>query len=66
MIERKIIIGLIVSTEYLKRIRPIWDVMLLESSTAKLLANWAIEYYASYFAGDLHSFYVVYILDKSL
>jgi len=48
MIERKIIIGLIISTEYLKRIRPIWDVMLLESSTAKMLANWAIEYYDKY------------------
>jgi hypothetical protein len=48
MIERKIIIGLITSTEYLKKIRPVWNSMLIESSTARILANWAIEYYDKY------------------
>jgi len=48
MIERKIVIGLITSTEYLKRIRPLWDTLLLESSTAKMLANWAIAHYDKY------------------
>ena len=48
MIERRIIIGLITSTKYLKKRRPAWDSMLLESSTARLLANWVIEYFDKY------------------
>ena len=45
MIERKIITGLIVSTDYLKAIQNIWDVSLLESSTAKRLSLWCWEYF---------------------
>ncbi len=48
MIERKIIISLITSTEYLKRIRPVWDSKLMESSTGRMLANWVLKYYAKY------------------
>jgi len=48
MIERKIIIGLITSTDYLKKIRPIWDSMLIESSTARMLAGWAISHFDKY------------------
>jgi nitrogenase molybdenum-iron protein alpha/beta subunit len=47
-IERKIITGLIVSTEYLKNIRNIWNIQLLGSPTAKQLALWCIEYYDKY------------------
>lgn len=45
MIERKIIIGLITSSEYCQKIKSIWNVKLIESQTAKLLANWCWEYY---------------------
>ncbi len=48
MIERKIIIGLIASTEYFKKIRPVWDSMLLQSSTARMVANWCVEYFDKY------------------
>ena len=48
MIERKIIIGLIVSTDYMKSIHPIWDTSLLKSSTAKQLAIWCWEYFDKY------------------
>jgi len=48
MIERKIIIGLITSTEYLQQIRNIWDIQLLESATAKRLAGWVWEYFEKY------------------
>ena len=44
-IERKIVIGLISSTEYLDSIRKIINPKLLESQVAKLLASWCIEYY---------------------
>lgn len=48
MIERKIVIGLITSTEYLQKIRPIWDPMLIESSTARMLAGWAVSHFDKY------------------
>src|SRR4030042_4183377 len=48
MIERKIIIGLITSTEYLKLIQKIWNIELLESPTAKRLAIWCWEYFDKY------------------
>ena len=48
MIERKILIGLITNTEYLKEIRTVIDPMLIESSTAKMLTRWVLEYYDQY------------------
>jgi RecA-family ATPase len=48
MIERKIIIGLITSTEFCKRIRDIWNQQLIESVTAKRLAQWIWEYFDKY------------------
>lgn len=47
-IERKIITGLIVSTEYFKLIREVWNYQLIGSSTAKRMATWCIEYYDQY------------------
>ena len=46
--ERKIIIGLITSTEYLKQIRPIWDSMLIGSSSARLISNWCVSHFDKY------------------
>ena len=48
MIERKIIIALITSTEYCQSIRDIWNTHLLESSAAKMIASWAWEYFEKY------------------
>jgi 6-pyruvoyl-tetrahydropterin synthase len=48
MIERQIIIGAIVSTEYLNQVRDIWNVQHFESVTAKRLARWIWQYYQSY------------------
>ena len=48
MIERKILIGLITSTEFLKKVKPIWNISLLESVTAKRLATWIWEYFDKY------------------
>lgn len=45
MIERKIVIGFIVSTEFIQRIRPIWETRFLESTTAQKLASWCVEYF---------------------
>lgn len=48
MIERKIIIGLITSTEYCEKIKDSWNPQLIEAGAAKLIANWAWEYYKKY------------------
>lgn len=48
MIERKIIIGLIVSTEFCQKIKDIWNKQLIESSMAKMLAGWIWAYYDRY------------------
>lgn len=47
-IERRIITGLIVSTEYLQRVRKFWNPKLLGSSTAKRVAGWCIQYFDKY------------------
>lgn len=46
--ERQILIGLITNTEYIKQIRDVWDIKLLESVTAKRMATWCIEYFDTY------------------
>ncbi len=47
-LERKIIIGLITSTEFTQQIRPAWDSQLLESKMARRLAHWCLEYFDKY------------------
>ena len=48
MIERKIIISAIVSTEFLQQVKPVWDISLFESATAKMIATWIWEYFEKY------------------
>lgn len=48
MIERKIIIGLITSTEYLQKIEPLWNSSLMDSVAAKRMAVWCWKYYHTY------------------
>jgi hypothetical protein len=40
MIERKILIGLITQTEFLRQIESEWDFDYIESTTAKQLSMW--------------------------
>lgn len=47
-IERRIVTGLIISTEYINSIRKFWDGKLLGSKTAKRIASWCIEFYDQY------------------
>lgn len=48
MVERRILIGLITSTEYLTQVKDIWSGHLLEADTARRLAMWCWEYYDKY------------------
>ena len=69
MIERKIIIGLITSTEYLQQIKPSWNIKLLESAVAKRIAMWCWEYYDAYNKApgrDLESIYYEHLKSGKL
>lgn len=48
MIERKITIGCIISTDYLIQISNIWDPKLLEAPEAKRITTWCWEYFNKY------------------
>lgn len=48
MIERRIIIGFITSTEFIQRMHGKWNVHLFESPTAKRIATWCLEFYTKY------------------
>ncbi len=47
-LERRINIGLIVSTEFIQKIRQTFDSSLLDIHVAKVLADWCIEYFDKY------------------
>jgi len=47
-IERRICIGLAVSQDFLRRIASIWNNDLLQSSTAKTIARWCLDYFQQY------------------
>lgn len=47
-IERRIITGLIVSTEYLQRTQEFWKAEYFESATACMLAGWCWDYFNQY------------------
>jgi len=46
--ERRIITGLITSTDFCNQIKDIWSDQLLESTTAKRMAGWCWEYFGEY------------------
>lgn len=48
MIERKILIGIISSTEYIQQIQAIWNTQLIESSSARKLSTWVMDYYSQF------------------
>lgn len=59
-IERRIVIGLIVSTDYIRKIAEIWNEELLESTTARMLAGWCITYYQQYNRAPKHDIQGIY------
>ena len=48
MIERKIIIGLITSTEFLREIEGEWNPMYIESRAGRMISDWCWEYFKEY------------------
>lgn len=47
-IERRIIIGMIVSNQYMAEISKIWDSRILKAPMAQRLAGWCIDYFEKY------------------
>jgi hypothetical protein len=47
-IERNIVTGLIVSTEYIQKIKEFWNDKYLESETARTVARWCIDHFDKY------------------
>ena len=60
MIERSIVTGLIVSSDYLREIKPIWDIKFLASGSAKRIALWCWEYYNRYNKAPLRDIEGIY------
>jgi hypothetical protein len=61
MIERKIIIGLITNTKYLREIQTEWKQDYIESPTAKLIAGWCWEYFNKYKKAPQKEIEIIYI-----
>ena len=68
-IERRIIIGLVVSDDYIREMSKNWNSKFLESSAARMLASWCFDYFAKYNCApkkDIEGLYTAQIknLDK--
>lgn len=47
-VERQIVTGLIVSDEYVRRVKPILNLSLMESPELRIVAQWCLEYFDTY------------------
>jgi len=54
MIERRILTGLIVSTEFTQQIYPVWDIRYLEALEIREVAKWALNHYEKYNEAPKH------------
>jgi replicative DNA helicase len=61
MIERKILIGLITQTEYLRQLEGIWNPEYMGSSTAKLISSWCWEFFKKYHRAPMKDIEIIYI-----
>jgi len=59
-IERKIVIGLISSTEFITEVRSAYSPKFLQSAMAKRLATWCIEYFDQYRAAPKQQIETIY------
>lgn len=72
MIERKILIGLITQTEFLRQLESEWNPEYIESPTAKLMSGWCWEYFKKHRKAPGQDIEIIYIrklkrgIDKDL
>lgn len=68
-IERRIVTGLIVSTDYIREVSRMWSPHLLSSSTARILAGWCLDYFEKYKKApgkDIEGIFVSHLKDGSM
>lgn len=61
MIERKIIIGLITSTEFLREIESEWDATYIESRVGRMVSDWCWEYFKKYQKAPMQEIETIYL-----
>lgn len=61
MIERKIIIGLITSTEFLQEIETEWNPLYIESRAGRMISDWCWEYFKKYKQAPMQEMETIYI-----
>lgn len=47
-LERRILIGMIASTDFMQQIRGMWNPKLMHGQMTRLVASWCVEYYDNY------------------
>lgn len=60
MIERRIIIGLVTETEFITRLRKVWDPTFIESEPLREIAKWCIEHYDKYQKAPVRDLETIY------
>jgi hypothetical protein len=68
-LERKIAIGFIISTEFVKIALPIIELPWVQSKEAKIIISWCIEFYKKYNkapGSDIHDIYMQKIREKNI
>jgi hypothetical protein len=69
IIERRIITGLIVSADYLRRVAPFWSDDLVEAPEMRRIARWCLAHYERYHRApdrDIEQIYLSAIRDESI
>lgn len=61
MIERKILIGLITNSDFLKQIEDEWDGEYIESQAARLISDWCWEYYTKFHKAPMREIETIYL-----
>lgn len=59
-IERRIVTGLIVSDDFIRKVSEVYHDDLLESSAARMLADWCLTYYKRYSKAPQHDIQNIY------
>ena len=64
-VEKELLIGLIVSNDFIKQIAPILNVAYLQASSSKLIARWCLDYYDNYSKAPSELIQDIYLQNKS-
>ena len=62
--EKKILIGMIVSTRYLKDISPLIDLSYFQNTFAQTVAEWVLEFYEAYEMAPFHNMQDIFTVEQ--